>query len=56
MSDRPCNFCILQQMKKKHGEDKVEVRFDPQKRMMQVWVKGQPSGMWFGRVGDKCAC
>jgi hypothetical protein len=56
MSDRPCNFCILQEMKKKHGEENVQVKYDPKMKMDQVWVKGHPTGTWFMFVGKSCAC
>lgn len=65
MSDRPCNYCIFQEIKKRFPGQKVELRdadFDDIKEYNNghpghdVYVDGVSLDIWFMAIGDHCEC
>ena len=53
-----CNRCTLEQIKKDNPMREVEVRKMNRypKCDLQVFVGGEPRGVWFEVVSEECAC
>ena len=53
-----CNYCTLQWVKKRNpGKEVKVVKAGKYKYCdLQVYVDGQPLGIWFAELSDHCVC
>lgn len=54
----PCNYCILQQLKKLYPDKEVTVRKMGEHKIcdLQVFVGDEPIAVWFWKLSDHCVC
>lgn len=54
MSDRPCNFCEFERIKRQNPNAVVTTEIDD--RWTRVLVDGERLGVWFLELPERCAC
>lgn len=54
--ENTCNLCDFQRRKRAAEKAGKKLELKPEPLGMRVWVDGEPVGIWYMEVPEKCAC